>query len=44
MTTEEKILLKNYQTMMSELNRIREETENETKNLVEELTILSQIK
>jgi hypothetical protein len=43
-TDEERILLQNYKTMMLELKRIKEETENKTKNLMEELSILSLIK
>ena len=43
-TDEERILLQNYQTMILELKNIKEQTENKTKNLMEELTIISQIK
>ena len=41
---EEKILWNNYKKMLSVTNEIRKETEEQTKNLMEEMCIISQIK
>lgn len=43
-TEEEKKLLKNYEDMLAELRKIKEWTEIQTKDLIEEMCLISQIK